>query len=350
MGHYIKFFREFSYCLPLISIRIYCYLNEVIKEESKIKRSEKILGLEVLSALSGVLIALQSRINGELSDQMGDSLEAALVSFGTGLIFVSLISLFRKDVRAGFSDIFKAVTSKQLPLWRLSAGMLGASFVAMQTHVVPIAGVALFTVASLAGQTAISLWVDHIGLGGGIKSRITKPRVIAAIVTVGAVVISAWDRFVMSDFSILAITLAVFAGSWVGVQRAFNGQINSFSKKSFATSQLNFITGFSFLTFLLILRSLFTGHSIMNLTSGPWWMFLGGSIGVFYIAFSAVAVQYVGVLEFTLLSVGGMLIGSLLLDVFAPTQGTHISPNLIAGIFLTYLGVIANGQSRLSRK
>ena len=71
---------------------------------------------------------------------------------------------------------------------------------------------------------------------------------------------------------------------------------------------------------------------------------------VFYIAFSAVAVQYVGVLEFTLLSVGGMLIGSLLLDVFAPTQGTHISPYLIAGIFLTYLGVIANGQSRLSRK
>jgi transporter family-2 protein len=79
---------------------------------------------------------------------MGDSLEAALVSFGTGLIFVSLISLFRKDVREGFDDIFKAVALKQLPMWRLSAGMLGASFVAMQTHVVPIAGVALFTVAS----------------------------------------------------------------------------------------------------------------------------------------------------------------------------------------------------------
>ena len=49
---------------------------------------------------------------------------------------LTLISLFRKDVRAGFADIFKAVTSKQLPLWRLSAGMLGASFVAMQTYVV----------------------------------------------------------------------------------------------------------------------------------------------------------------------------------------------------------------------
>jgi len=308
------------------------------------------LKLQILSTLSGVLIVVQSRINGELSMLMDDSLEAALVSFGTGLIFVSLISLVRSDVRLGYRDIFKASKLKQLPSWWLGAGVLGASFVTVSTHVVPITGVALFTVASLAGQTAISLWVDHIGVVGGVKTVITKRRAIAALITVSAVVVSAWDRFAMSDFSVFAITLAVLAGSAVGIQRALNGQINSFSKKSFATSQLNFITGTTFLLLLLLLRSAFTDHSIMNFTSGPWWVFLGGSIGVFYIAFSAVAVQYVGVLEFTLLSVGGMLIGSLLLDVFVPTKGTQISPYLITGIFLTYLGVIANGQSRFSRK
>jgi transporter family-2 protein len=88
----------------------------------------------------------------------------------------------------------------------------------------------------------------------------------------------------------------------------------------------------------------------MNFSSGPWWMFLGGSIGVVYIAFSALAVQHLGVLEFTLFSVGGMLLGSLLIDFVAPTAGTSISGYLISGIFLTYLGVIANGQSRFSRK
>ena len=304
----------------------------------------------MLSALSGVLIVMQSRINGELSLLMGDSLEAALVSFGTGLIFVSLISLVRADVRAGYRDIFNASKLKQLPSWRLGAGVLGASFVAISTHVVPIVGVALFTVASLAGQTTISLCVDHIGVAGGVKIVITKRRVIAAFITVSAVIVSAWDRFAMSDFSILSITLAVFAGSAVGIQRALNGQINSFSKKSFATSQLNFITGTAFLLLLLVLRSTFTDHSIMNFTSGPWWVFLGGSIGVIYIAFTALAVQYLGVLEFTLFSVGGMLVGSLLLDLLIPTQGTQISPYLITGIFITYLGVIANGQSRFSRK
>jgi transporter family-2 protein len=45
-----------------------------------------------------------------------------------------------------------------------------------------------------------------------------------------------------------------------------------------------------------------------------------------------------------------MLLGSLLIDFVAPTAGTSISGYLISGIFLTYLGVIANGQSRFSRK
>ena len=281
---------------------------------------------------------------------MGDSLEAAIVSFTTGLLFVSVIALFRKDVRSGFRQIFSAVNLKLLPSWRLGAGALGASFVAMQTYAVPIAGVALFTVASLAGQTGISLWVDHVGLAGGSRVIITKRRVIAAIITILAVVVSTWDRFTISNFSLLTIVLAVFSGTWVGVQRALNGQINSYSKASFATSLLNFITGTTFLLFLLLLRTLFTDHSVMNFTSGPWWMFLGGSIGVIYIALSAHIVQYVGVLEFTLFSVGGMLAGSLLIDIIVPTKGTIISGFLIAGILLTYLGVIANGQSRFSRK
>jgi len=275
---------------------------------------------------------------------MGDSLEAAVISFSTGLLFVTAIAIFRKDVRAGFSQIFKAVQASKMPPWTLAAGALGASFVAMQTYVVPIAGVALFTVASLAGQTGISLWVDKLALSGGAKTLITKRRVIAAVITVLAVGVSAWDRFEMSDFSIVALGLAFFAGSWVGVQRALNGRINSHSNKSFATSWLNFITGTSFLLFLLLLRSLFTDHSILNFQTAPWWMFLGGSIGVIYIALSSHIVQHLGVLEFTLFSVGGMLIGSLLIDILFPTQGTIISLPLLIGIVVAYIGAFMSGN------
>ena len=306
----------------------------------------------MLSAFSGVLIVVQSRINGELSSYMGDSLGAALVSFGTGLVFVSLISLVRKDVRAGFKDIFKASQAKQLPSWRLGAGVLGASFVAISTHVVPIAGVALFTVASLAGQTAISLWVDHIGVAGSGKTLITKRRIIAALITVSAVVLSAWDRFLMSDFSILAITLAIFAGSGVGVQRALNGQINEHSQNSYTTSLLNFITGTSFLTLFIIILIALGRVELQPLPIGPWWIYTGGVIGVIYIAATSLIVQHLGVLTFTLFSVGGQLIASLLLDIYSPTQGVSVSWYLVSGIAMTYIGVLVGGvrQSRLERR
>ena len=69
--------------------------------------------------------------------------------------------------------------------------MLGASFVVMQTHVVPLVGVEWITVVAVAGQTVISLWVDRVGLVGGIKSVISKRRVIAAIIKVGTVSVAA---------------------------------------------------------------------------------------------------------------------------------------------------------------
>ena len=55
--------------------------------------------LDLLAALSGILIALQARANGELSHQLGNGLQAALVSFGSGLIIIVFISLFSPSIK-----------------------------------------------------------------------------------------------------------------------------------------------------------------------------------------------------------------------------------------------------------
>ena len=44
--------------------------------------------LDLLAALSGLMIAFQSRANGELSHKLNNSLEAALGSFGSGLAVI----------------------------------------------------------------------------------------------------------------------------------------------------------------------------------------------------------------------------------------------------------------------
>jgi bacterial/archaeal transporter family-2 protein len=306
--------------------------------------------LEILAAISGVMIALQSRANGELSQRLGNSVEAALISFSSGLLVIALITPFILAIRVGAGKLREAVRERRIAKWRLGAGMLGGSFVALQTHVVPIIGVALYSVASIAGQTVVSLIVDRIGLTGGGKKEITPRRVITAFVTVAAVLVSVFDKLSVSNFSFLAVLLATLAGAFVGVQRALNGQINEFSGQSFTTSFLNFIMGTSFLIIFLLLLIVFKGDHLVALPTSPWWMYTGGVIGVIYIAFTSTIVQHLGVLTFTLFSTGGTLIGSLLIDIFSPTQGAHVTGYLITGIAMTYIGVAIGGQSRLFAK
>ena len=307
--------------------------------------------LDFLAALSGLLIALQARANGELSHRLGNGLQAALVSFTSGLIIIVLIALFNPSIKEGVRTLRRAVIAKAIPPWTLFAGMLGASFVAVQTQIVPLIGVAIYSVAAIAGQSAISLVVDRIGLTGGGKKEITPRRVTAAFVTVFAVFISVADRLDGKDLSIAAVILGVLAGAIVGVQRAMNGQINEHSQQSFTTSLLNFAMGTTFLLVILLFAMTLGGMELSPLPAGPWWIYTGGAIGVIYVAFTSTIVQHLGVLTFTLISVGGQLAGSLLIDLYSPTDGVQVSIYLVSGIVLTYLGVLVGGvrNSQLKR-
>jgi transporter family-2 protein len=306
--------------------------------------------LDILAAISGLMIAVQARANGELSYRMGNPIEAALVSFGSGLIIISLISVFNPAIKNGIKNLRGAVASKEIPPWTLFAGMLGGSFVAVQTQIVPIIGVAIYSVASIAGQTATSLIVDRIGLTGGGKKHITVRRVAAAGITILAVLISVLDRIEANDLSVIAVLLGCFAGAIVGVQRALNGQINESTQQSFTTSLLNFIMGTTFLVIFLGIGMLINRTEIVPLPAGPWWMYTGGTIGIIYIAFTSTIVQHLGVLTFTLISVGGQLVGSLLIDFYSPTEGVNVSVYLVTGIVMTYLGVVVGGVSNLPKR
>jgi len=307
--------------------------------------------LDFLAALSGLLIALQARANGELSHRLGNGLQAALVSFTSGLIIIVVIALFNPSIKEGVRTLRRAVIAKAIPPWTLFAGMLGASFVAVQTQIVPLIGVAIYSVAAIAGQSAISLVVDRIGLTGGGKKEITPRRVTAAFVTVFAVFISVADRLDGKDLSIAAVIFGVLAGTIVGVQRAMNGQINEHSQQSFTTSLLNFAMGTTFLLVILLFAMTLGGMKLSPLPAGPWWIYTGGAIGVIYVAFTSTIVQHLGVLTFTLISVGGQLAGSLLIDLYSPTDGVQVSIYLVSGIVLTYLGVLVGGvrNSQLKR-
>ena len=307
---------------------------------------------DYLATLVGVLIAVQARVNGELAHLMGNPVEAALFSFTTGLAIIALIALFHPGIKSGLLKLRSSVRTGGIRWWGLFGGVLGGNLVVIQTFIVPLIGVAIFSVGSIAGQTIASLLVDRLGITGGGKKHITLRRVGAALLTILAVAVAVIDKVDAKHFSPFAAFLAVAAGSLIGIQRAMNGKINELTQQSFATSLLNFITGTAYLAIFFVIEIALGINHPVALPHGPWWIYAGGVLGVIYIAFAATIVQHIGVLNFTLFSVGGQLVASLILDLISPTNGMPVSYYLVTGILMTYLGVVVGGvnNSRVQKK
>lgn len=306
--------------------------------------------LDLIAFLTATLIAFQARANGELSHLLGNSIQAATVSFSSGLIIISLVAAKHHGMKQGLAGIKRGITDGGLKRWNLFAGMLGGIFVSIQTNTVPIIGVAVYSVASISGQTASSLIVDSMGLAGGAKKHITFRRILASLLTVIAVLVSVWDRIDAHDLSLVPVALAGIAGGIVGIQRALNGKINIYSGQHWTTSLLNFIMGTAFLLLLTAVLIPSGHYEFRSLPTGPWWIYTGGVLGVIYIAYSATIVQQLGVLASTLLSVGGNLFGALLIDWLFPAHGVRVSAWLVSGILLSFAGVIVGGVSSQQQK
>lgn len=294
------------------------------------------------------MIGLQSRANGELGSVVGSATEAGTISFGTGLLAALVVAAVQPRVRSGLRRIGSAVRDQRLPKWQLFAGFLGGWFTVVQSYATPLVGVAVFSIGMIAGQTAMSLVVDRLRIRSSAQHRISPRRIATAVITVLAVLVSGADRIELGTGELLPLAAAVVIGAVVAFHRALNAHINDYAEESLATSFLNFATGFAMLLVIDAVGVL-SGAVTLRIPDGPWWMYTGGIIGFAYIAMAAVGVQRIGVLMFTALSVAGQLLGSLLLDLFVPSSGITVGPNIYAGVALSMLGILVGVAGRRTR-
>jgi transporter family-2 protein len=300
-----------------------------------------------LAIFVGALTAIQSRLNGQLSKEIHNGIAAALISFGTGWIVLLILCFGIKNERIGLHNIWKAVQSGRLRKWEIIGGMGGGFFVATQSITVPKLGVAIFTIATVGGQTVASLLVDKFGISPAGKKQITVPRIFAAIMTLFAVTIAVYPDLSNATISIFAIALTLVVGVVISFQQAINGRVNVVATRPLATAFLNFVMGSVVLVVALTIN-LSNGGSIGHLPSSPW-LYIGGPIGVIFISVSAFTVKQMGILNFVLTSVTGQLIGALLLDWLAPAANTSVSSYLVTGVLMTIAAILL-GRYFESRK
>jgi transporter family-2 protein len=291
----------------------------------------------IFAVLIGVVVAIQSRVNGQLSVDLNSGLAAALVSFITGWFILFLLVFGIKKERTGLILIFRGIRNKQLTWWEVAGGILGGCFVAVQSITVPQIGVALFTISVVAGQTVSSLFVDKAGLSSSGKQKITMARTLGALATLIAVFIAVYPDLTNSEFRFLPLSMALIVGVFASIQQGLNGRVNVVAKRPLATAWLNFATG-AVVVVIALSINLATGAEIAPLPNN-FWVYTGGSLGLIFVAVSAYIIQHLGVLNFVILNIAGQLAGAVAIDWVAPAKAGSLNGYLIFGTGMTIASI-----------
>jgi transporter family-2 protein len=297
---------------------------------------------------AGAIVAVQGRINGELGQVTDDGVLAALVNFSVGLAALAVFVLARPTTRSALRELPKQLRIRDIPWWTMLGGLAGACFVAAQGITVSALGVALFTVATVAGQTGMSLAVDRWGLGPTGMLPVSVLRVLAALLGTVAVAVAASGRPTESgDGTAALVLLALLAGAAVAFQAAFNGRLSVATGQPTVAALVNFCVGLTALIGVLVieraLRSDIHG-TLPNFGERPW-LYSGGLMGVIFVVSAAWSVRALGVLLFSLFVIAGSLVGALLVDLVAPTPGASFTWELVTGVVMTF-GAVGLASAR----
>jgi transporter family-2 protein len=217
----------------------------------------------------------------------------------------------------------------------LLGGLGGALLVAAQGLTAAVLGVALFTVAVVAGQTVSGLILDRIGLAPGGRRPLTVSRVLGstlALVAVGWAV----SAQLGGDVPLWMLVLPLVAGVFVGWQSAVNGRVRAAARSAQSATLINFVVGSAALVAIAVLRNSVIGWP-SAFPSEPW-LYVGGAIGCIFIAMQAALVRVTGVLLLGLATVSGQLVAALVIDMLFSAQGVAVST--IAGTTLALIAVV----------
>lgn len=292
------------------------------------------------AVVCGALNALQSRVNGGLGRALGDGFLAAAISFGTGLVILAVIMLFSPVGRQGFVRLRSAVRERTLPWWALLGGISGAFYVLSQSFTAALLGVALFTVGVVCGQTISGLLIDRLGIGPGARRKFTVPRVLGAVLALGAVVLAVSGQ-IQTDVPLWTMWMPLVAGVAQAWQQGVNGLVRVASHSVLTATFLNFVTGMVALVVVVLVHAAQSGWP-QSLPNDPW-LYAGGAIGCVFIAGSALIVRITGVFVLSLAVVAGQLICALALDLFAPDAAAAVAISTVAGTVVSLFAVVVVG-------
>jgi len=139
----------------------------------------------------------------------------------------------------------------------------------------------------------------------------------------------------------LYLLFAVAAGAMLPFQFGVNAQLSHWVGSPIRAAFVSFLVG----TIALLIVSAFVRRplpSLARLGDVPWWVWIGGLLGAFYVAGSIVTAPKLGAVTLAAAIVFGQTLASVLVDQFGWVgfKEQHASPGRLIGVVLVATGVV----------
>ncbi len=135
--------------------------------------------------------------------------------------------------------------------------------------------------------------------------------------------------------------LAILAGVLVSLSRQINGRL-ALSTSAMESSFWNHIVGLAFITIVaLLVGGLFAGEP----QEAPWWAYLGGPVGVIFIAAGSWLIARIGAAQTALLIIAGQMVFGVVLDMAMGVPGALWARVLGVALILAGMWVARSARS-----
>jgi bacterial/archaeal transporter family-2 protein len=296
-----------------------------------------------LALLAGGLLPIQASANAQLSRSVASPFAATTLQLLVGAAVLLLITTLAGSLAAlaGLSDV---------PWWHAIGGLASALYVVSGILLFPRLGAVVTVGLFIAGQMLVSVALDTFGiLGVAAQSFDIATAAGTGAVLLGIIAIVKGQTPVTNAPPVASlpgwVLLAFVAGAILPIQGAVNALLRADLDAPLAVGAVSFVVASAGMVLVFLLTAIATEMpkpQMRALPSMPWWGWLGGFVGAYYVVTVFMAIPEIG----TAATVGLTILGQQLVSMFVDRYGLLRLPHRpISGLRFTGVGLLLAGVS-----
>lgn len=294
-----------------------------------------------LSLLAGALLPIQAGANAQLSKAVASPFAATTLQ-----LFIGALLLLAVTAAAGSLGAIAGLSG--VPWWHALGGLASALYIVAGILLFPRLGAVVTIGLFVAGQMLASVALDTFALLGiAAQPFDTATAVGAGAVLLGTIAIVKGQARVVVATPLAGraawILLALVAGAVLPIQGAVNAMLRADLAAPLAVGAVSFVVATLGMAgvFLFAASTGAARPRIGALPAMPWWGWLGGFVGAYYVVTVFMAIPQIGAAATVGLTIGGQQLVSLLVDRYGLLRLPQrpISRVRWAGVVLLLVGV-----------